>query len=115
MGAKLYTYLDEEGRILSVTNADFHDGAVEYEYPDDFDVMSIGDYRIVDGALEYTGEATAAREEAEREAQAEAERQKAIDEHLSGGGTLDELIAELNKAVEESGFFKHAAAETKSD
>ena len=41
--------------------------------------------------------------------------QKAIDEHLSGGGTLDELIAELNKAVEESGFFKHAAAETKSD
>lgn len=90
MGAKLYTYLDEEGRILSVTNADFHDGAVEYEYPDDFDIMSIGDYRIVDGALEYTGEATAAREEAEREAQAEAEERERLDsasrEYFLGGG-----------------------------
>ena len=101
MGTKLYTYLDEEGRILSVTNADFHDGAVEYEYPDDFDVMSIGDYRIVDGALEYTGEATAAREEAEREAQAEAERKQAIDEgcqafFLDGGKT------EMEKAIEDA-------------
>ena len=101
MGNKLYTYLDEEGRILSVTNADFHDGAVEYEYPDDFDIMDIGDYRIVDGELTYTGEATAAREEAEKEAQAEAEERERLDsasrEYFLGGGKT-----EMEKAIEDA-------------
>lgn len=79
MAFKLYTYLDEDGRIKSVTNADLHDGAIEFDYPDDFDVMTVGDYRIVEGKLEYTGEATAARKEAEKKAQAEAEERERLD------------------------------------
>lgn len=92
MGFKLYTYLDEDGRITSVANADFHDGAIEFDYPEDFDIMDIGDYRIVDGELKYTGEATAAREEAEKQAQAEAEERERLDSasrgyFLDGGKT----------------------------
>lgn len=72
---------DEEGRILSLTEKDY--GFVEYqpvEVDDDFDVLTINDYRLQDGKLVYTGEGTAAREEAEKQAQAEAERRQAIDE-----------------------------------
>ena len=92
MGIKLYTYIDEDGRITSVTNADFHDGATEFEFPEDFDIMDIGDYRIVEGKLEYTGEATAAREEEEKKAQAEAEERERLDSasrdyFLDGGKT----------------------------
>lgn len=72
---------DEEGRILSLTEMDY--GLAEYqpvEVDDGFDVMTVDDYRLKDGILKYTGEGTAAREEAEKEAQAEAERKRAIDE-----------------------------------
>lgn len=90
MGFKLYAYLDEDGRIMSVTNADSHAGATEFEFPDDFDIMDIGDYRIVDGRLKYTGEATAAREEADKEAQAKAEERERLDsasrEYFLDGG-----------------------------
>lgn len=34
-----------------------------------------------------------------------------IDAHFEGGGTLDELTDELNKAVDASGFFKGTAEE----
>lgn len=71
----VYIQADEEGRILSLTEKDY--GFVEYqpvEVDDDFDVMTIDDYRLKGGELEYTGEGTAAREEAEKaEAQAKAE------------------------------------------
>lgn len=29
-----------------------------------------------------------------------------IEEHLNNGGSLDEILEEINKAVEESGFFQ---------
>lgn len=77
----VYIQADEEGRILSLTEKDY--GFVEYqpvEVDDDFDVLTIDDYRLKGGELEYTGEGTAAREEAEKQAQAEAERRQAIDE-----------------------------------
>lgn len=112
MGFKLYTYLDEDGRILSVTNADFHDGAVEFEYPDDFDVMDIGDYRIVDGALTYTGEATAAREEAEKQAQAAAEERERLDsasrEYFLDGGK-ETMEQDIRDAAASGGEAKQAA------
>lgn len=31
---------------------------------------------------------------------------KVIDEHIKGGGSLDDLTAELNRAIGASGFFK---------
>lgn len=34
---------------------------------------------------------------------------KVIDEHIKGGGTLDDLTAELNKSIELSGFFSKKA------
>lgn len=37
--------------------------------------------------------------------------QGAIDEHLKNGGALDDLTDELNKAVEQSGFFKQLEEE----
>ena len=38
---------------------------------------------------------------------------KEIDAHIAGGGSLDELTAELNRSIEESNFFK-APAEKKT-
>ena len=38
---------------------------------------------------------------------------QAIDEHIKGGGTLDDLTAELNKSIEESSFFKAPAGKKK--
>lgn len=89
----VYIQADEEGRILALTEEDY--GFEEYqpvEVEDDFDVMTIDDYRLIDGSLSYTGEGTAAREEAEKQAQAEAERKRAIDEgcqsfFIDGGKT----------------------------
>lgn len=37
--------------------------------------------------------------------------ESAIDEHLKGGGNLEEISDVLNKAVDESGFFKATAGE----
>lgn len=37
--------------------------------------------------------------------------QAAIDEHLENGGNLDDLTDALNKAVEQSGFFKQLEEE----
>ena len=98
----IFVNVDGEGRVVGLTEVDygFGDyGAVEVE--DDFDVMTIDDYRLQDGKLVYTGEGTAAREEAEREDQAEAERKQAIDEgcqafFLDGGKT------EMEKAIEDA-------------
>lgn len=76
----VYVQADEEGRILSLTEEDY--GFAEYqpvEVDDSFGVLTIDDYRLKDGVLEYTGEGTAAREEAEKEAQAEAEERERLD------------------------------------
>ncbi len=43
-----------------------------------------------------------------------ADGQKAIDEHLNAGGSIDELADELNTAIEGSGFFKRARTESKT-
>ena len=32
---------------------------------------------------------------------------KAIDDHIKGGGSLDDLVVELNKSIEASGFFNN--------
>ena len=77
----VYVQADEDGRILSLTEEDYgFDGYQSVEVDDDFDVMTIDDYRLQDGKFVYTGEGTAAREEAEEQARAEAERRKAIDD-----------------------------------
>lgn len=77
----VYIQADAEGRILALTETDYgFEGYQPVEVDDAFDVMAIDDYRLKDGVLEYTGEGTAAREEAEEQAKAEAERKQAIDE-----------------------------------
>ena len=77
----VYIQADEEGRILTLTETDYgFEGYAPVEVDDAFDVLTIDDYRIQEGQLVYTGEGAAAREEAEKEAQAEAERKKAIEE-----------------------------------
>ena len=64
----------------AVTNEEYSAGMKPIEVDDSFEIENISDYRVVDGELTYTGEATAAREEAEEQAKAEAERKRAIDE-----------------------------------
>lgn len=89
----VYIQVDEEGRILQLMEYDQgFEGFAPVEVDDDFDVMTIDDYRLIDGSLSYTGERTAAREEAEEQAKAEAERKQAIDEgcqsfFIDGGKT----------------------------
>ena len=36
----------------------------------------------------------------------------AIDAHLASGGKVDDIVADLNAAIESSGFFKAVAGET---
>ena len=36
----------------------------------------------------------------------------AIDAHIAGGGKLDDIAADLNAAIESSGFFKAAGEQT---
>lgn len=71
----VYIQAEADGRIISLTEEDYgFDGYQAVEVEDGFDVLTIDDYRLQDGKLVYTGEGTAAREEAEKaEAQAKAE------------------------------------------
>ena len=103
----VYVQADEDGRILSLTEEDY--GFAEYqpvEVDDDFDVMTIDDYRLQDGKLVYTGEGTAAREEAEEQARAEAERRKAIDDGCQAffiDGGKSQMEQYIRDAVESGG------------
>lgn len=69
----VYIYAVDGGAISALTEEDYGiEGYEPIEVEDDFDVMTIDDYRLVDGALSYTGEGTAAREEAEEAARLDA-------------------------------------------
>lgn len=99
---KLYVYSEDGSYINSVTEYD--DGAggyVEVEVDDGFDVMTISDYRLNDGTIVYTGEGTAAREEAEKQAQAEAERKQAIDEGCQAF-FIDGGKSQMKQAIEDA-------------
>lgn len=87
----VYIQAEADGRIVSLTDEDYgFDGYQAVEVEDDFDVLTIDDYRLQDGKLVYTGEGTAAREEAEKQAQAAAEEREKLDsasrEYFLGGG-----------------------------
>lgn len=87
----VYIQAEADGRIVSLTDEDYgFDGYQAVEVEDDFDVLTIDDYRLQDGKLVYTGEGTAAREEAEKQAQAAAEERERLDsasrEYFLGGG-----------------------------
>lgn len=86
------TFADGGLITSAVTNEEYSAGMKPIEVDDSFELESISDYRVVNGELTYTGEATAAREEAEKQAKAEAERKRAIDEgcqafFIDGGKT----------------------------
>lgn len=86
------TFADGGLITSAVTNEEYSAGMKPIEVDDSFELESISDYRVVNGGLTYTGEATAAREEAEKQAKAEAERKRAIDEgcqafFIDGGKT----------------------------
>lgn len=94
---------DEAGHILAATEHEEYagDDYTHVELPKDFNSHPLDDYRLVDGALSYTGEGTAAREEAEKEAQAEAERKQAIDEGCQSF-FIDGGKAQMEKAIEDA-------------
>lgn len=96
----VYIQAEADGRIVSLTEENYgFDGYQAVEVEDDFDVLAIDDYRLQDGRLVYTGEGTAAREEAEKQAQAEAERRQAIDDGCQSF-FIDGGKAEMEQAVE---------------
>lgn len=67
------TFADDGLITSAVTNEEYSAGMMPIEVDDSFELESVSDYRFVDGELTYTGEATAAREEAEEQARAEEE------------------------------------------
>ena len=98
----VFVSVDDDGRVVGLTEVDYgFDGYQPVEVDDDFDVMTIDDYRLQEGQLVYTGEGTAAREEAEKEAQAETEERERLDsasrEYFLGGGKT-----EMEKAIEDA-------------
>lgn len=104
---KLYIQSDDGSFINSVMEYD--DGAGGYvvvDVEEGFDVMTIGDYRLRDGELVYTGEQTAAREEAEAEAEKQAEQDAKLDSesraYFLGGGKQD-MEEEIKKAAQSGG------------
>ena len=98
----VYIMADEDGRILQLMEYDLgFEGFASVEVDDSFDIMTIDDYRLKDGTLEYTGEGTAAREEAEEQAQAEAERKQAIDEGCQSF-FIDGGKARMEQAIEDA-------------
>ena len=75
----IYIYAVDGGFISALTEEDYgFEGYEPIEVEDGFDVMTIDDYRLIDGALSYTGEGTAAREEAEAKAAREARRAEQV-------------------------------------
>lgn len=98
----VYIQAEADGRIVSLTDEDYgFDGYQAVEVEDDFDVLTIDDYRLQDGKLVHTGEGTAAREEAEKQAQAEAERKQAIDDGFQAF-FIDGGKAEMEQAIDEA-------------
>lgn len=67
------TFADDGLITSAVTNEEYSAGMMPIEVDDSFELESVSDYRFVDGELTYTGEATAAREEAEEQVRAEEE------------------------------------------
>lgn len=77
---KIWVTADGEGRVLScVWDERFSTGMEPVEVEDGFDVSAIDDYRLQEGQLVYTGEGTAAREEAEKEARENARAASQLD------------------------------------
>lgn len=98
----VYIEADGEGRILALTETDYGFGGYQpIEVDDAFDVMAIDDYRLQEGKLVYTGEGTAAREEAGEQAKAEAERKQAIDDGCQAF-FLDGGKAQMERAIEDA-------------
>ena len=102
MSMVVYVSTDGDGRVLSLTEEDYgFDDYEAVEVEDDFDVMTVDDYRLQDGGLVYTGEGTAAREEAEEQAKAEAERRQAIDDGCQAF-FIDGGKQTMEKAIEDA-------------
>ena len=98
----IYIQADEDGSILQLMEYDQgFEGFAPVEVDDGFDVITIDDYRLKDGKLEYTGEGTAAREEAEKRAQAEAKRRQAIDEGCKSF-FIDGGKSQMEQAIEDA-------------
>lgn len=95
------TFADGGLITSAVTNEEYSAGMKPIEVDDSFELKNISDYRVMDGELTYTGEATAAREEAEEQAKAEAERKRAID-----GGCqaffIDGGKSQMEQAIEDA-------------
>lgn len=109
----VYIEADAEGRILSLTEFDYgFGGYLAVEVDDAFDVLTIDDYRLQEGQLVYTGEGTAAREEAEEQAKAEAERKQAIDDGCQAffvDGGKAQMEQDIRDAAASGGEAKQAA------
>lgn len=109
----VYIQAEADGRIVSLTEEDYgFDGYQPVEVEDDFDVLTIDDYRLQEGQLVYTGEGTAARKEAEKQAQAEAERKQAIDDGCQAffiDGGKAQMEQDIRDAAASGGEAKQAA------
>ena len=69
----IWVKADEGGKVTAAVEVErFAAGMEAVEVDDGFELSTIDDYRLIDGSMSYTGEGTAAREEAEKQAQREA-------------------------------------------
>lgn len=76
----IWVKADGEGKITAAVEVErFAIGMQAVEVDDGFELASIADYRLKGGKLEYTGEGTAAREEAEKEARENARAVSQLD------------------------------------
>lgn len=87
----IWVKADDGGKVTAaVEKEQYAIGMQAVEVDDGFELSTIDDYRLVGGSLSFTGEGTAAREEAEKQAQAEAEERERLDsasrEYFLDGG-----------------------------
>lgn len=79
----IWVKADEGGKVTAaVEKEQYAIGMQAVEVDDGFELSTIDDYRLVDGSLSYTGEGTAAREEAEEAARLSARAASQLDSVL---------------------------------
>lgn len=98
----IWVKADEGGKVTAaVEKEQYAIGMQAVEVDDGFELSTIDDYKLADGKLEYTGEGTSAREEAEKQAQAESERRQAIDDGCQAF-FLDGGKSQMEQAIEDA-------------
>lgn len=99
----VYVWADSDGFITSLSEYWNGPGSVEVQVEDAFDVLTIGDYRLKNNTLTYTGECTQKNEELKQQAEINKRVQEASIAYFENGGkeSMEQDIIEAAQSSSE--------------